>query len=190
VTVPHRRLDDPRTIRALAHPVRLALLALLLRRGPLTATEAGEALAESPASASFHLRQLARFGYVEEAGGGTGRRRPWRAVQEVQEIPSSELTGDAAVAVDELDRVLAAHQDRAYDGWLRTRSSYPAQWQAATHEANAVLRLSLEQATELRGRLRAVLADYLPGAAPEQPGAVAFSYQARVFPLDQPLDQP
>src|SRR5690242_502623 len=46
VTIPTRQVDDARTIRALAHPVRLALLQLLVARGPLTATEAGEALGE------------------------------------------------------------------------------------------------------------------------------------------------
>ena len=54
-------------MRALAHPVRVALLELLGRDGPMTATQAGEALGESPANASFHLRTLAKYGFVEEA---------------------------------------------------------------------------------------------------------------------------
>ena len=65
-------------MRALAHPVRLALLEVLADEGRLTATEAGEKVGESPANASFHLRQLAKYGFVEEAEGGTGRRRPWK----------------------------------------------------------------------------------------------------------------
>jgi len=73
------QVTDPRVLRALAHPIRLALLGLLRREGPLTATRAGELLGEVPASCSFHLRQLARYGLVEEAGGGVGRQRPWRA---------------------------------------------------------------------------------------------------------------
>jgi hypothetical protein len=74
ITIPGRQLDDAGTIRALAHPTRLTLLQLLLVRGPLTATEAGGVLGESPASASFHLRTLARYGYVEvvDAGAGSG----------------------------------------------------------------------------------------------------------------------
>src|SRR5919108_2121595 len=71
-------LTDPRALRALAHPIRLALLGALRREGPLTATQAGALVGESAASCSFHLRQLAKYGLVEEAGGGRGRERPWR----------------------------------------------------------------------------------------------------------------
>src|ERR1700750_1987712 len=74
---PPREVTDPRAMRALAHPVRLALIEALAER-PLTATEAGERVGESPANASFHLRQLAKYGFVEEAEGGIGRRRQWK----------------------------------------------------------------------------------------------------------------
>jgi predicted transcriptional regulator len=72
-----KRLTDPRALRALAHPLRISLVGLLRREGPLTATRAGGLLGESSASCSFHLRQLAKYGLVEEAGGGKGRERPW-----------------------------------------------------------------------------------------------------------------
>jgi DNA-binding transcriptional ArsR family regulator len=65
-------------MRALAHPVRLSLLEAFGDTDTLTATEAGERVGESSADASFHLRQLAKHGFVEEAEGGTGRRRPWK----------------------------------------------------------------------------------------------------------------
>jgi predicted transcriptional regulator len=76
----HRRLNltDPKAIRALAHPVRWALLEALGQAGTLTATQASEMLGESPANCAFHLRTLAKYGFVEEAGGGRGRERPWR----------------------------------------------------------------------------------------------------------------
>src|SRR5215217_7648436 len=73
-----RELTDPKAMRALAHPVRLALLEALADAGTLTATEAGERVGKSPANASLHLRQLAKYGYVVEAEGGTGRKRPWK----------------------------------------------------------------------------------------------------------------
>ncbi|HWJ42006.1 MAG TPA: helix-turn-helix domain-containing protein, partial [Solirubrobacterales bacterium] len=66
-------LTDPRALRAMAHPTRLELIGLLRRGGPLTATRAARQIGESPASCSFHLRQLAKYGLVEEAGGGRGR---------------------------------------------------------------------------------------------------------------------
>src|SRR3984885_15977455 len=72
------RLTDARALRAYAHPVRMKLVGLLRTEGPLTATRAGELLGESSGTTSFHLRQLAKYGLVEEAGGGTGRQKPWR----------------------------------------------------------------------------------------------------------------
>src|SRR5690348_15693109 len=68
---------DPAAMLALAHPTRLALLELLGAEGPLTASEAGKRLGESPGTMSWHLRLLARHGFVVEAEGGSGRRRPW-----------------------------------------------------------------------------------------------------------------
>jgi predicted transcriptional regulator len=72
------KLTDSKAIRALAHPVRWALLEALSQAGTLTATQASEMLGESPANCAFHLRTLAKYGFVEEAGGGRGRERPWR----------------------------------------------------------------------------------------------------------------
>ena len=74
-----RRLTDPRELRAVSHPVRLAILEHLTVEGPMTATALGTRIGESPANCSWHLRKLAEHGFVEEAPGGTGRQRPWRA---------------------------------------------------------------------------------------------------------------
>ena len=70
-----RELTDPKAMRALAHPVRLQLLEELADAGTLTATQAAERLGESPSNISFHLRQLAKYGYVIEAEGGTHAQR-------------------------------------------------------------------------------------------------------------------
>src|SRR5689334_21433995 len=69
---------DAWAMRALAHPVRLALLEALVHAGTLTATQASELIGESPANCAFHLRTLAKYGYVVEAGGGRARRHPDR----------------------------------------------------------------------------------------------------------------
>ena len=67
-------------MRAPAHPTRTALLEALHVHDTLTATEASELLGMTPTNCAFHLRALARFGFVEQAGIGPGRRRPWRAL--------------------------------------------------------------------------------------------------------------
>ncbi len=72
-------IKDPLRIRALAHPLRLALLDALDDAGQATATQCAEATGESVASCSYHLRILARHGFIERAEG-SGRDRPWRPV--------------------------------------------------------------------------------------------------------------
>ncbi len=183
--MPQRHLDDTRAIRALAHPLRLALLQLLFVRGPLTATEAGEALDESPASASFHLRTLAKYGYVEEAEPGPGRRRPWRAVREQQRVEQARLSGDAVLAGDELSRVLAARGEELYQGWLRRRRTEPEPWRGAANEVNAVLRLSPDEAAALGAELDALLARWTPTIRDPEPGdgRRAVMLSLRTFPL-------
>src|SRR5258705_13054713 len=78
--IPRREIRDAETARALAHPVRIRIIEKLAFGGPLTATALSELIGESPANTSWHLRQLARYGFIEEAGGGSGRQRPWRVV--------------------------------------------------------------------------------------------------------------
>src|ERR1700691_4692285 len=94
------RLSDPRALRAYAHPTRMALVALLRRDGPHTATQAAGAIGESVASCSFHLRQLAKYGLVEEAGG-RGREKPWRATAMFTELdPAASGNPDLAAGGD------------------------------------------------------------------------------------------
>src|SRR5215472_4220467 len=73
-------VTDPRAMRALAHPVRLDILSALAK-GPKTATECAEAVGESPQSCSYHLRTLAKYGFVERAEATNGKERPWRKVK-------------------------------------------------------------------------------------------------------------
>jgi DNA-binding transcriptional ArsR family regulator len=72
-------LRDPSALRALAHPTRVALLSHLMALGPRTASQCAEAVGETPSTCSWHMRQLARFGFVERADSDDGRERPWRA---------------------------------------------------------------------------------------------------------------
>lgn len=158
-------LTDPRALRALAHPTRLKLVALLRRHGPMTATQAGERLGESPASCSYHLRQLAAWDLVEEAGGGRGRARPWRATArstswqitgpEVAE-PSAALS--AIVARSQMEEML-----RAID---RLPTEAPA-WQRAQQLTDTQLMLTPEQLEELGRRLLELFEAYrdLPEAS-------------------------
>ena len=80
-----RRVTDAAALKALSHPLRLALLEALIIEGPMTATGAAALLGQSPSNCSWHLRKLKAHGFVREAPGGTGRDRRWRAVSEALE---------------------------------------------------------------------------------------------------------
>jgi len=129
------KLTDPKAIRALAHPVRWALLEALGQAGTLTATQASEMLGESPANCAFHLRTLAKYGFVEEAGGGRGRERPWRESHDGMTLetgPDDPPAMQAAVqALNQvwLDRMLTRAQ--------RSLTS-PAAWPKALGETLGV----------------------------------------------------
>jgi len=92
-------------MRALAHPLRWALLEALAQAGTLTATQASEMLVESPANCAFHLRTLAKYGFVEEAGGGRGRERPWRRTYDTLSWGRSPDDPGTMIAAEALDQV-------------------------------------------------------------------------------------
>jgi DNA-binding transcriptional ArsR family regulator len=184
---PRRRsieLTDPRALRALAHPTRLQLVGLLRREGPLTATLAGDLLGQSPASCSFHLRQLAKYGLVEEAGGGRGRERPWRATASFTSWPNVARDPELAAAADLLSAVVVERLFERVMQWLEAKPSDPPEWQQAAHFGDSLLLLSSEELAELGRELQAVLDRYADrGASPERRRVAAMYF---AFPEERP----
>ena len=119
------RLTDPRALRAYAHPVRMKLVGLLRTEGPLTATRAAELLGESSGTCSFHLRQLAKYGLVEEAGGGTGREKPWRATATTTSWDAIGDTPEVAAAASMLNTAMAEQYFEQLMRWLEARPGEP-----------------------------------------------------------------
>jgi DNA-binding transcriptional ArsR family regulator len=150
---PPRELTDPKAMRALAHPVRLALLEALTDAGQLTATEAGERVGESPANASFHLRQLAKYGFVEEAEGGTGRRRPWKLRQ--LGLRWSDVSEDAerSTAAQGLSRVVTDRYLSRARVALSERNGWTDAWREATGVNQMRLYLTAEEMREINEEL-------------------------------------
>src|SRR3954454_16334940 len=142
-------VTDPKAMRALAHPVRIALLEALTTHAQLTATEAGGIVGESPAQTAFHLRQLAKYGFVEEAEGGTGRRRPWR--RKILGMRFTEVHEDeeTAAAARELSRVFShRYLERAARG-LEENRSLPEAWRRVTGWNQMGLFLTPDELNEL-----------------------------------------
>lgn len=188
------QLTDPRALRALAHPVRLDLIGLLRRGGPLTATQAGEQIDESPASCSFHLRQLAKYGLVEEAGGGHGRERPWRATAVSTEwaARASDTEADAAGAM--LSRVVVERYFQSALAWLDRRGSEDPEWIEAASISDALVYMTAEELRDLDGAIRALLEPYLKRLEDREPpaeGARPVNVIALGFPLPgEPPEKP
>jgi DNA-binding transcriptional ArsR family regulator len=186
---PRRRVSDPRTLRALTHPLRLALLELLTE-GPLTATEAGERLGESPANASFHLRTLAKYGFVEEAPGGTGRQRPWRRVPQKTEIDEDALPADGRAASFALLEMLGQRDLERVRTWSATRSNYPAEWRNTAFNDHAVVHLTSAELARLEETLLTLLGQYTDRDDPEvrPPGTLPIAVAMQALPLRPPTD--
>jgi DNA-binding transcriptional ArsR family regulator len=154
-------LTDPRALRALAHPIRLAMVGLLRIEGPLTATEAGDLLGESAASCSFHFRQLAKYGLVEDAGGGQGRQRPWRATAQFTSWSDVAETREMSAASSLLSQVVVERYFDRVLRWLRTRETEPRTWQAAASLSDTFLHLTAGELVRLRKQIRRLLDPFL-----------------------------
>jgi hypothetical protein len=180
------RLTDPRALRAYAHPVRMALVGLLRTEGPLTATRAGELLGESSGTCSFHLRQLAKYGLVEEAGGGTGREKPWRATTTSTDWDATgDGTPESAAATGLLASVIAERYFEQLARWLEASPDEPQEWRQAALLGDRVLYVTPAELAELGDRVRGVLDEYFERLVrPElrPPGARQVSWLSIAFP--------
>ncbi|MET8630656.1 helix-turn-helix domain-containing protein [Kitasatospora sp. NPDC004669] len=159
------------------HAVRTALLGLLAERGTVTSTEAAARLGYSSGLCSFHLRQLARYGLIEEAPAVDGRARPWR-------LPQARPAPDDA----EFGELARGLEDESYQHWLARRAEAPAGWRQ-DEAFSAVVYLTPEELTAVGEAVRQVLARYRgrdddPATRPA--GARPVAAVTRLFPL---LDQ-
>ncbi len=181
-----KQLTDPKALRALAHPIRLQLLGQLRVHGQLTATQAGELIGESSASCSFHLRQLAKYGLVEEAGGGHGRERPWRATTMFTSWPEVAEDPKVAAAADRLSGVIAEQYVSDLMRWLEVKPDEPEEWQQAAQFGDTFMYVTASELSELAERTRELADAYLdrqtdPALRP--PGARLVSYVHIAHPL-------
>ena len=181
-----KRLTDPRALRALAHPIRMSLVGLLRVHGPLTATRAGELLGESSASCSFHLRQLAKYGLVEEAGGGKGRERPWQATAMFTQWPEVADEPGVAAAAGLLSSVVAERYLDDTMRWLDARAGEPQEWREAAHFGDTNLYVTAAELAELGDQVRTLVDKYLDrqgNPALRPPGSRLVSYLHLAFPM-------
>ncbi|MEV0469459.1 winged helix-turn-helix domain-containing protein [Streptomyces prunicolor] len=148
-------LADPRALRAYAHPTRMKLVGLLRVEGPFTATRAAELTGESVASCSYHLRMLAKYGLVEEAEGGQGREKPWRATARYTDWQDvdSEAAEMLNTAVAELYVERMTHA-------VETRQQLPREWREAEQFGDDIVYLTAAELAEVGERISMLLESY------------------------------
>ena len=151
-------ITDPRVLRAIAHPTRMRVLDELELGGPLRAADIAASLDIPANQASFHLRQLAKYGLIEEApeAARDGRDRVWRAVNEDgMRLDLSELEkapgGKAAVGVFKRQWLANAHAalDRAMEWHDRKH--------ATVNVGSGTLRLTKAEAEKLGDEIGAII---------------------------------
>jgi len=157
-----RRLTDPRDLKAVAHPLRLAILETLTLHGPMTATEIGERVGASPSNCSWHLRKLAQHGFVTEAEGGTGRQRPWRSAHTGMRWDDGGEpveNADLAVAGRALTQMVVDREVARLVAALERRPSEPQQWREAAGVTQSSLWLTADELEELIQLVTALFLD-------------------------------
>ncbi|WBB60269.1 helix-turn-helix domain-containing protein [Streptomyces sp. WMMC500] len=182
-------LTDARALRAYAHPTRMELVGLLRRHGSLTATRAAELTGESVAGCSYHLRMLAKYGLVEQSGGGRGREKPWRATARTTHWEAAYDDPAATEAVGDLTMAQVEAYVRKLGAAIAVRHRLPRAWQAAEHSGDWSLYLTPGELTRLTEDTARLLSRYDdrfadPARRPEGARLVSVLRLAFVDPTD------
>lgn len=158
-------ISDPQAMRALAHPVRLAVLVHLKRNGPATATALAPHVGATPSVTSWHLRHLATFGLVVDAPAdavpGDRRQRWWMAAAKGLRFPPGADPA-AEMLADQLS-VMAREQ---VDQWMaETRPRLTGEWLRVSGLSHTTVRLTLAELSALEDRIDELLAPYVDRGA-------------------------
>ncbi len=157
---------DAHSLRGLAHPLRLQLLGLLRMDGPATASQLAARTGQSSGSTSYHLRQLAAYGFVvEDTQRGTGRDRWWAAAHRSTYFdPVADADEESRALGEEYLRLVADANGRraqaAIAGLPTMDDDLGPGWSDAFSINDVLLRLTLDEATALGGELMALAARY------------------------------
>jgi DNA-binding transcriptional ArsR family regulator len=164
VTTPDQEtlyLRDPRDIRALAHPARLAIIDALAGGDEVTATECAALTGLSPSATAYHLKLLQRYGLAEPAPARhDGRQRPWRATHRRTQVDLDTSTPAATAAATALGRAIIDRSRALAEAFVATEHEEPEEWQDVASLGNTDLWLTADETRDLNAALSAVLEAY------------------------------
>lgn len=156
-----RLLDDPVAIRALAHPLRHDLMSIIGRLGQATTADAAREIGISHGLASHHLRQLAKYGFVEQVKGKDHRERPWRLVATSYNWRKATETAEGSVAVDVLEQMNAERTVEAFLDWQQRRKDWPQAWYEHTGIGESSVYLTQAELAGIVEAMDALLVRYI-----------------------------
>ncbi len=189
---------DPSALKALAHPLRVRMYDLLSDHGAATASQLAERVGESSGTTSYHLRLLAKHGFIEEEPGrGNRRDRYWRARSYNLEADKMEDDPEAMahlrIAAGELWRGHA----RQIETWYRSAEAWGPAWRSASASSRATFYATHEELAELRDELLRTAEQLIKPLSGRQPpegqppeGSVRTALQIHLFPLSTPEENP
>jgi hypothetical protein len=183
-----RIVGDPRALRALAHPLRLAILDHLMTFGPQTASQCARVVGSTASNCSYHLRSLAHFGLVESMDAADGRERPWRSAATGFQF-GTEGSGPADSAASMAERVLAHNRidtsARLAHRSLDAEHTLSQEWREAMGSATYALKLTAAELQALGDKLDALIRPYIAltrADPPEGSGVVHLALDAFPHP--------
>jgi DNA-binding transcriptional ArsR family regulator len=167
-----RVITEVDELKAVTHPLRVRMLAALRADGPATATELARRFDTDTGTTSYHLRRLARYGFVEEAEQRDGRERRWRASEPTTSWDEAALaaTAEGRAALSVMRRHQLAALERAVSAYEAAQTDLPSEWVAVSGMSDLRARLAPRSLRELERRVFAMI-DELSAADADDPDA-------------------
>ncbi|MEV4344952.1 winged helix-turn-helix domain-containing protein [Actinoplanes sp. NPDC049596] len=179
-----RRISDPRVMRALAHPARIEIMEHLNNSGAVvTATECAAVVGLSPSATSYHLRELAKYGLVEQAPSrGDGRERVWRSPASGLRIDTEGSSPDTVAASLALVEVFLQRDLQRTREWVARQPNESDQWRDVGDMTSLELLLTADELRTLSAQVMELVAPYRrrdrQSSAPEGARRVHVNYSA------------
>lgn len=172
------RVTDPKALRALAHPLRLALLDRLMSFGEQTAAQCAAAVGSTTSNCSYHLRALARVGLVERGESTDGRERPWRSSSTGLEFGPKEAGASmsSAAAARAVDELALARDEELTRRALAHYDAQPAEWRAAEAHNSYALTITPGELAHLVSEIDRLVRPYIGLTRREAPGDADVAY--------------
>ncbi|WP_255950477.1 ArsR/SmtB family transcription factor [Streptomyces odontomachi] len=186
VPVPHE-LSDLGALKALAQPRRQQILHHLTLHGPATSARLARGLGLNTGATSYHLRELARNGFVEETGGsGHGRERWWRAVPgDRRLVPPSRQSPEMRAVMDAVNHISYTVDLELFERLQREASADAGEWADAFPYSRGTIRLTLSELGEFFEAYVALLNRYKRPDAVTPPGARTILTRFLAFPVPE-----